>query len=326
MSTNTETDAKIFVSIACLDDPDIVDTVADIFAKAKNPDRVFVGACLQIEPNDPSYQSLGGYANVRTCTMHYEDAKGPIFARYCCEQLLQDEDYFLQIDCHSRFFDNWDEKLIAELQKCKRLSPRAVISHYPISIEKMEDPEKLQWIAQVNHYRQIDAAAIKSHGRQILMPQSPLQALAISAAMLFMESSVKKRIPFDPNLNFGLHAAEQDLYAARLWTHGYDIFTPTVHTVATQYAGSRDRILNDVRRATTANSGNWPDRTWSKVKYLLALDTLEQVSSAYLDSVAVHEFKFGMGKERSLLDYYKFAGIHEQLKTTFPNYHFLDSP
>lgn len=326
MPIPAENDAKIFVSIACLDDPDIVDTVADVFAKAKHPARVFVGVCLQIEPNDPSFQALGNFANVRFSTLHYEDARGPIFARYCCEQLLQDEDYYLQIDCHSRFFEDWDAKLITELQKCKQLSDRAVISHYPISIDKMHDPEKLKWIAPANHYRQIDAQGIKSHGRQILIPPSPLKSFAISAAMLFMEGSVKKRIPFDPNLDFGLHTAEQDLYSARLWTNGYDIFAPTIHTVATQYAGSRDRILPDVKRSTAANSANWPEQTWTKVKYLLALDTLEQVSIAYQDSVAAHDFEYGMGKQRSLLDYYRFCEIHEQLKSSFPNYHFRDSP
>ncbi len=326
MSSTTQNEAKIFVSIACLDDPDIVDTVADIYAKAKNPDRVSVGACLQIEPNDPSYQALGDYDRVRVSTMHYEDAKGPIFARYRCEQLLRDEDYYLQIDCHSRFFENWDEALIRELEHCQRLSSRAVISHYPLNIEKMNNPEDLKKIGKVNRFRQLNTLSIKSHGTQAELPESPEKALGISAAMLFMETGAKNRVPYDPHLDFGLHAAEQVLYAARLWTHGYDIFTPTVNTVATQYAGSRERISAEVRSATLANRGNWPQKTWSKVKYLLALDNLEQVSAAYMDSIAVHEFAFGMGRERSLLDYYRYCEIHERLKTVFPNYHFRDSP
>ena len=325
MPSPTDNAAKIFVSIACLDDTDVVDTVADIFAKAGIPERIIVGICLQIEPNDPSYQALGNYANVRISTMHFEDAKGPIFARYCCEKLMQDEDYYLQIDCHSRFLNNWDEDLIAELQKCQRISSRAVISHYPIAISNMANSEKLGKIGHVNRFRQIDAQSIKSHGALVALPQSPEKALGISAALLFMESSAKKRIPYDPDLHFGLHAAEQVLYAARLWTNGYDIFTPTMHTVATQYEGSRDRIPADVKSAVAENRGNWPDQTWSKVKYLLALDTLEQVSAAYFDSVAVHEFEFTMGKERSLLDYYRFCGIHQKLRSTYSNYHFRDS-
>ena len=128
MPESTENDATIFVSIACLDEPDIVATVADLYAKAADPERISVGACLQIEPNDPRYQALGHYDRVQLSTMHYEDAKGPIFARYCCEQLLQDEDYYLQIDCHSRFFENCDSTLIKQFKACQKLSSLLVAS------------------------------------------------------------------------------------------------------------------------------------------------------------------------------------------------------
>jgi len=56
----------------------------------------------------------------------------------------------------------------------------------------------------------------------------------------------------------------------------------------------------------------------------LGLDSLEQVDLVYQDSMAECSEKYGMGRERSLLDYYRFAGIHEQLKEAFPNYRFQD--
>lgn len=84
------TQESIFVSIACLDDPDIVLTVADIFARARHPERVFVGVCLQIDPNDSSYQDLGNFKNARVDTIHFEKAKGSIYARYRCEQPFKD--------------------------------------------------------------------------------------------------------------------------------------------------------------------------------------------------------------------------------------------
>ena len=51
--------------------------------------------------------------------------------------------------------------------------------------------------------------------------------------MLFMRAEDRRRFPYDPELDFGLHAAEQVLYAVRLWTHGFDIFCPTQHALAT---------------------------------------------------------------------------------------------
>lgn len=313
---------SIFVSIACLDDPDIVLTVADIFARARHPERVFVGICLQIDPNDPSYQDLGNFENVRVDTIHFEEARGPIYARYRCEQLLEDEDYYLQIDCHSRFFEAWDETLIEEFKKCQQLSQQVAISHYPVNISNMDKPESLATIGQVNRFRQIDENAIKSHGGLVLLPETPLISIGISAAMLFITGETKKKISFDPNLHFGLHAAEQVLYAVRLWTHGYDIFTPTRHTLATQYEGSRDRIPSDVKAALGKNRKDWPQKTWSKVKYLLGLDTLEQVSPEYRQEFESSEYPHGLGSARRLLDYYRFSGIHGTLKEVYPNYSF----
>ena len=66
--------------------------------------------------------------------------------------------------------------------------------------------------------------------------------------MLFMSSEVRRLFPYDPELDFGLHAEEQVLYAVRLWTHGYDIFCPTRHSLSTDYEGSRDRIPDEVKR------------------------------------------------------------------------------
>ena len=316
------TKESIFVSIACLDDPDIVLTVADIFARAQHPERVFVGVCLQIDPNDPSYQDLGNFENVRIDTIHFEEAKGPIYARYRCEQLLEDEDYYLQIDCHSRFFEAWDEILIEEFKKCQQLSNQVAISHYPVNISNMDKPESLATIGQVNRFRQIDEAAIKSHGALVRLPKTPLSSLGISAAMLFITGETKKKIPFDPNLHFGLHAAEQVLYAIRLWTHGYDIFTPTRHALATQYEGSRDRIPSDVKAALGNNRKDWPQKTWSKVKYLLGLDTVEQLAAEYRQEFELNDFRYGLGSARTLLDYYRFSGIHGTLKDVYPNYSF----
>ena len=70
--------------------------------------------------------------------------------------------------------------------------------------------------------------------------------------------------------------------------------------------------------------GRLAEGLWSKAKYLLGLDSLEQVDPVYQDSMTECSEKFGMGDERSLLDYYRFAGIHEELKEAFPNYFFQD--
>ncbi|MEC8746330.1 MAG: GlcNAc-transferase family protein, partial [Pseudomonadota bacterium] len=277
---------KIFVSIACFCDPDVVDTVKDCLDKAGSPGRVEIGVCLQAKPSDVSYDALNEIARVTVDRIDVTEARGPIYARARCEALMTDADYFLQIDCHSRFFPGWDEILIREFAKASEFNEDAVLSHYPINIKNMASSDHLDRIGHVNRYRYIEADAIKSHGSLIKLPEVPATSLGISAAMLFMRAEDRRRFPYDPELDFGLHAAEQVLYAVRLWTHGFDIFCPTRHALATDYEGSRDRIPDEVKRISNANRTGWPEATWSKVKYLLGLDDIEQVDPVYGDSLA----------------------------------------
>ena len=115
-----------------------------------------VGICLQIDPGDPAFNPLNDFSNVRLDVINYEASLGPIFARARCERLLGDEDFYLQIDCHSRFFPDWDEILLQEYGKAIAINSRAVISHYPISIRNMDNPDYLGSIGHVNRYRQVD--------------------------------------------------------------------------------------------------------------------------------------------------------------------------
>jgi FkbM family methyltransferase len=314
----------IYVSVACFCDPDVVETVKNLFAKATDVARIFVGVCLQAMPEDRRFDELSTLSGVSVDRINVEQARGPIYARARCESMVGDAEYFLQIDCHSRFFEGWDQILIEELALAERSHPRAVLSHYPINIKNMHSDEYLDRIGHVNRYRQVDRDDLKSHGSLVKLPQTPLPSLGISAAMLFMRSTDRKAIGYDPALDFGLHAAEQVLYAIRLWTHGFDVFCPTRHAVATDYVGSRDRIPPEAKRISNANRGDWPDATWSKVKFLLGLDTREQVDSVYAEGLAGCLKHYGLGDTRTLLEYFQFAGIHDDLKRTFPNYIYSD--
>ena len=314
----------IYVSVACFCDPDVVETVKDLFAMAAESERVFVGVCLQAMPEDRRFDELATLSGVSVDRINVDQARGPIYARARCEAMVGDAEYFLQIDCHSRFFEGWDQILLEEMALAERIHPRAVLSHYPINIKNMHSDEYLDRIGHVNRYRQVDSDALKSHGSLVKLPQTPVTSLGISAAMLFMRAADRKAIGYDPELDFGLHAAEQVLYAIRLWTHGFDVFCPTRHAVATDYEGSRDRIPSEVKRISNTNRADWPEATWSKVKFLLGLDTREQVDPVYAEGLAVCLEHYGLGDTRSLLAYFQFAGIHDELKRVFPNYIYSD--
>ena len=311
---------SIFVSIACFMDPDVIDTVQSLYANALHPEQVSVGICLQAGPEDRRFESLRQWPGVTVDRIDASEAKGPIYARYRCEQLLAKESHFLQIDCHTRFFPQWDQILLEEFSASLALRTKVVLSHYPINITNMDNPEHLGRIGAITRFRHIGADAIKTHGSLITRPARPTEAFGISAAMLFMESTAKRAIPFDPALHYGLHAAEQFLYSARLYTHGYRVMTPTRHSLATEYITNRERIPLAIRKQYNQCSAAWAEPTWSKVKYLLELEGQEQVAEQYQEGLDACRRQYGMGRKRFLVDFYREIGIHPQLLQLFPYY------
>ena len=51
-------------------------------------------------------------------------------ARYIASKLWAGETYYLQIDLHLQFTNDWDEKLIQELKATKNY-PKSILSSYP---------------------------------------------------------------------------------------------------------------------------------------------------------------------------------------------------
>ena len=199
---------KIFVSIACFMDPDILNTIDNCLKKATHPDNIVFGICLQHEQTDDFLQKYDNNPQFRIHRMDWTEAKGPAYARGIIYQLFRDEDYYFQIDCHTRFFDDWDTKIIACLKECTKVNPKAVISHYPVNINEMYTQNSQ--IVNISTVRCIDVNnGIKTHGRHIKVNTCPQKSWGISSAMLFFDKSTFSQIPFDRNIYFGLQFEEQ---------------------------------------------------------------------------------------------------------------------
>ena len=143
---NDDADETIFVSIASFRDSECPPTVEDMFAKAKNPRRLFIGVIEQNDPSDPpcmppAYASCQGAEfcpsdNIRIRRVRPSEARGPTFGRYVAMLMYQGEKYYMMIDSHNRLSTHWDAKLI----KMYSLLPskKAVISAYPNAFETKE--------------------------------------------------------------------------------------------------------------------------------------------------------------------------------------------
>ena len=300
--------SKIFVSIACFMDNDIVNTIEDCLNKAKHPDNIIFGILLQSEDNDNYLDKYKDVKNINIKKISWKEAKGPGYARGIIYDMFSDEDYFFQIDCHTRFYHDWDEKIINCLNDCKKINNKAIISHYPVNINDMG--KKDHSIVNISTVRCVDInMGIKTHGRHVNISSCPMKSWGISAAMLFFDRQAYSDVPFDKEIYFGLQFEEQVVLAARYWTSGYDIFTPDKHIIATEYLTNRKRQKRGVPRIP-----NLQKETYDRLCHIMKLKYIP----LYDESTNIR-----LGNERSIEDYYKMLGIYDKVLGVYPQ-NYLD--
>ncbi len=101
----------IFVMIPSLFDSSIQKTVEDCLKKATYPDRITFALSLQ-GVDDVDFSHIKNEKRIILLDSNIVYGIGK--TRYQLQQLYNNEDYILSIDCHTGFSSNWDEKLIEQ--------------------------------------------------------------------------------------------------------------------------------------------------------------------------------------------------------------------
>lgn len=290
---------RIFVSIASYRDTECQWTVKDLFEKARFPDRVFAGICLQLIAGEDA-DCLVGSTRPQQCRVFEVDAResrGVCWARSCIQGLWAGEEYYFQIDAHSRFVRDWDELLIDMLHACP--SPRAVLSHYPASYVP---PDALgdKTVAVISAKEFDDHGVLAFSSRTVAeadAPASPSPTAFIGAGTLFAPFEAIRDVPYDPYIYF---TGEEITLAARLWTHGWDLFTPNRVSVYHEYRDRPDkrRHWHDHKLWTELS-----ERAAKRIRHLLGT---EQCT----DPVALKDVdRYGLGAQRTLEAYEAIAEV-----------------
>ena len=239
------TKPTIFVAIASYRDPELVVTINDLYLKAFNKNRIFIGIVEQNDgtfdnpgeddPNCYAFNSGMPQSQMRVMFMHYSQAKGPTYARSLCEQLFENQDYYLLSDSHIRFEAGWDCELIDNILRCPRPA-KTVLTMYPEGYDRRIDPKTKEITYHVQHrkierrerFKYFNQDGIAEHeSLNTFLPPSdvPNYCPFFGACFAFGHSSWMKEVPYHndtPHLFFG----EEILMSVRLLSHGYDLRAP----------------------------------------------------------------------------------------------------
>ncbi len=303
---------RIFVSIAAYRDSETPATVRDLLEKADRPHLVRVGVLSQISPKEDAHCKVGTWTNVHECIIDYAESKGACWARsYIWTNFLQDEEFVLQIDSHSRFDKGWDTTLLETFERVQ--DPMGVLTHYPMRY----DPKTQEKSPQM--YTRFDVQAFNQHGFPIISsaalsvhdaPKTPAKTAFIAGGCLFTRGKTIKEVPYDPHLYF---QGEEVNYAVRLWTHGHNLYLPNKPFMYHDYGNTRERPLH------------WQDvKQWKHMNDLSVMRNRHvlDLGIATNPQALIDVGRYGLGRKRTLSDWERFSGVylrsqtlHEKAKT-----------
>lgn len=299
-ATTLPTNAQIFVQIAAYRDRDLLPTLRDLVAKAKDPNRLRIGLCWQRAAED-SLEEFSSDPRMRVRDVPWQQAKGICWARHCTQELYENEEFTLQIDAHERFVEGWDEKIVGMLAETDAAKP--ILTTYPAHFtpdEKMPSDGVPHQI-QTQHFRENGTV------NQFPCPISnfeelthPVPARFLAGGFLFTYGAHCREVPYDPMIYF----SDEISMAVRSYTHGYDLFHPHRH-LAWHYYVRQGALRHWDDHSETARKDGITEHFWWLREWR------SQLQHEQLFGMADHCIKElrGFGPERTLADYERFSGI-----------------
>lgn len=306
MNKKKKTKNSIFISIAAYRDSEIIPTVLDCIKKADKKSRLFFGICLQ--DTKKKYWQLKNLKkrhklNMQIIYVDWKDSQGACWARYIIQKkLYRNQDYYLQIDSHHRFIEQWDSVLVHLLNKKKAAGHnKAIIGGYCPAFDNENNQCNLDGVQMCA----FDTFA--NDGDLMFKPlvlSSSLQSITdiparyLSAHFLFSDGSFCIECPYDPNLYF---RGEELSLSARAYTHGYEFFHPTFPIIWHLYLRLKNpkHWDNHVKQnGFIIDSSTKDNKSKERIRKLLNMEKND-----------IKFGQYGLGTIKSLHDYELYAGL-----------------
>jgi hypothetical protein len=284
---------SIFVSVAAYRDPELVPTVLNCLATARHADDLRIVVNWQ-HLGDEDVSALRKDPRVEIVEFDARQSRGACWARAEIMRRYPGADWFLQIDSHTRFVQDWDIRLAAAAERTGAAKP--IITCYPQTYDPAQE------FTGAGEPTQIVLGRWSGDGLPVFDQQivpgwqertTPVRARFLAAGFLFAPGSFPYEVPYDDNLYF--HGEEITL-SVRAFTWGYDLFHPA-EVLSWHYY-----VRQDVPRHWADHTGAGGEKTWH------ARDRASRRRVAVLlrhPSVG----RFRMGPHRTVAQYEAYAGL-----------------
>ncbi|KAF0697298.1 Aste57867_12011 [Aphanomyces stellatus] len=219
-------------------------TVWTAFARAAHPDRVHVGVVDQTHGDDAicidEYCKLAHASwpddeckyrdQIQVDALDAKDSKGPAVARARQRAFIDGQEFCMAIDAHTQYIYNWDVTIVDEWTRTQ--NEMAVLTIYPLSYAHL-GPNFTLPTNGISRHLCMYGKRERQDDIPILWPtfiyNSDLPQLQAfwGGGLSFSKCHAETRSPIDGHLKW-VFMGEEYVRAMQLWTHGYDLYSPSV--------------------------------------------------------------------------------------------------
>ena len=239
---------KVLIEIATYRDPDLLNTVKSAIRQADHPERIFFSICYQGDDLE-DYEILKKIPNCKLKYLKESEIKGLCYARYLCQQMIEDEKYIYQIDSHMRFIKHWDTEMIKQLLSFN--DEKAFISYYPLDFDdqmaslpvddRIFDQPTTPTINFAKEFHDdshfIGFESSYADDSQTNKIGSPF----IAGGNFFTFSAAQKEVPHDPKMCW---YGDELAMTIRYYTHGWSNYCPAHSYIYHKYY-RENRAIHD---------------------------------------------------------------------------------
>jgi hypothetical protein len=291
--------ASIFVQISAYQDHELSKTISDCIKKSSGNNELYFGVNLVFKEDNIFIPCV---PNLKIKTSRAPENLGVGLGRYLANQFYDGEDFYLQVDAHTRFAEKWDEIAIDSYNLYKEEGCNPVLTAYP-SPYWYEDGEEV-----LDPYPNVNAIDFKTEDIDLFkktkffhqyskFAEGSIFTKSISGGSVFSSGDISLIAPNKKMFNWG----EEMLYAARLFTHGYDLMIPQKQYLYHLYY---DHVKKENNFRNISGS-DFPDETNRVTE-----ESNKEIYRIITNNIVSDE---GLGSKRTLDDYWFYIGIGEDL-------------
>jgi hypothetical protein len=288
--------SSIFIQIASYHDFELPRTIKDAIEKSSGKFKINFGVHHCYHSKDEI--TLPNMTNVGYVKSLAPQNIGLGLSRSLAHSFYNGEDYYYQIDAHSRFVQNWDEKIVRDLRNYQAFGiEKPIITAYPMVYSYSNKELKLYpggGVTEISFHEnvhQFKNSRIPSQ-TAITNRENNIFTKSVSGGNIFTVGGF-----IEPNPDIAFYG-EEIFIAARAFTNGFDLMVPSEETLYHLYYS--DNLDPSNRRRLI-----WKD-------YPAEFNIMDDKSKNIIYNTLSQGLKGDLllGNERTIKEYSDFTGLN----------------